>query len=115
MSVSAVVMTFVLLGLFALWVRFAWYVSYSSHGGSIGMVPVLGHAIGAPTLLIIWLSGMGALAMRHEVPGWWFLPWWADLLVYVGAVVAVGWLIVLAGKRGERDHRDDRPPPPPYR
>lgn len=100
-----IVWSVVLLTLFVLWVGFACHVSYTSEGGQIGMVPVFAHAIGTPFLLILWLTGIGALAKERHAPGAWHLPWWTVPLVYVGGVVVVGWLIFLAGELGARAHR----------
>jgi hypothetical protein len=71
------------------------YVSYASHGGQMGMVPVLDGAIFPP---IFFVFGLWAVLVSQGIV-W---AWWIYLLIWIGTSLFAFWAVVYAGKLGER-------------
>lgn len=87
----------VLLVLVVLALAFNLWESFTTHGGEIGQVPVLGSAaIQVPLLLVT-----GMVFLGRAMPALAF-PWWYYLLLWIASVLVFGWLTIKIGELGKK-------------
>jgi hypothetical protein len=81
------------------------YVSFTSEGGTLGMVPVLDGAIFPPTLALFGLH----LVLPHPLP-----LKLSDFAIYTGlwmaSVFLAGAVIIVVGNLGKRTHKRRKTP-----
>ena len=83
----------IVFGLFLL--VFKLHVSYTSHGGALGGVPVLDGALFPPLAITFGLVFLKPIGINMG-SGWWYFLFW------LGLTVLAAWALCAVGELGEK-------------